>query len=268
MGNTDPGDGYKFRGRGAIQLTGKDNYAAAGKDLGLDLVNNPELAKDPDNAGKIAAWYWKKNKLGEAAKSGDVTAVTKKINGGTNGLADRKEKYGEYLAETKSGDLTGQSIAPDQQMASTTTGPAANAFAGVDTVRKSAPVVVASAPSPANHGLSADNSFAPPQSSGGMVATLFAGAKVAQAPTASAPVSLASGRAPTAMTAVPSAPAVSIPPAPAVAAIADAPEVEPTPMGSPGRRQSATPAAPANIPRDIEDRRIAHIVTGAYSGAV
>lgn len=336
MGNTDPGDGYKFRGRGAIQLTGKDNYAAAGKDLGLDLVNNPELAKDPDNAGKIAAWYWKKNKLGEAAKSGDVTAVTKKINGGTNGLADRKEKYGEYLAETKSGDLTGQSIAPDQQMASTTTGPAANAFAGVDTVRKGAPVVVASAPSPANHGLSADNSFVPPESgsgqaitsspsnpfaalgggeipeassannpfaalengadsvpsvpaspgnpfgaldgraklesgprsSGGMVATLFAGAKVAQAPTASAPVSLASGSAPPAMTAVPSAPAVSIPPAPAVAAIAEAPEVEPTPMGSPGRRQSATPAAPANIPRDIEDRRIAHIVTGAYSGAV
>lgn len=108
MGNTEPGDGYKYRGRGAIQLTGKDNYARAGKALGLDLVNNPDLAKDPAVAAKIATWYWKDRNLGEAARAGDVTATTKKINGGTNGLEDREAKYGQYLAQANKGDLTQQ----------------------------------------------------------------------------------------------------------------------------------------------------------------
>ena len=108
MGNTDPGDGYKFRGRGFTQLTGKANYAAAGKDLGLDLINNPELATDPANAAKISAWYWKKNNLGAAGKAGDVEAATQKINGGLNGLADRKDKYSAYLAQANAGGLTMQ----------------------------------------------------------------------------------------------------------------------------------------------------------------
>lgn len=108
MGNEDPGDGFKFRGRGAIQLTGRDNYDAAGKALGLDLVNNPDLAKDPANAAKIAAWYWKKNNLGAAGKAGDVTAATRRINGGTNGLADREAKYASYLKEAQGGGLTMQ----------------------------------------------------------------------------------------------------------------------------------------------------------------
>lgn len=108
MGNVDPGDGYKFRGRGAIQLTGRDNYTAAGKDLGLDLVNNPDLAQDPENAAKVAAWYWKKNNLGAAGKAGDVTAATRKINGGTNGLSDRQEKYASYLKDAQGGGLTMQ----------------------------------------------------------------------------------------------------------------------------------------------------------------
>lgn len=108
MGNTDAGDGYKYRGRGATQLTGKDNYRRAGAALGLDLVNNPELAKDPANAAKIAAWYWKDRKLGEAGRAGDVEAATRKINGGTNGLADRKTKYAEYLAQAGGGGLTTQ----------------------------------------------------------------------------------------------------------------------------------------------------------------
>lgn len=108
MGNTDAGDGYKYRGRGAIQLTGKDNYNRAGKALGLDLVNNPDLAKDPATAAKIAAWYWKDRKLGEAGRAGDVTAATKKINGGTNGLDDRKAKYDQYLAQANGGGLTTQ----------------------------------------------------------------------------------------------------------------------------------------------------------------
>lgn len=108
MGNTDAGDGYKYRGRGATQLTGKDNYSRAGKALGLDLVNNPDLAKDPANAAKIAAWYWKDRNLGAAGKAGDVEAATRKINGGTNGLSDRKDKYAQYLAQTSAGGLTTQ----------------------------------------------------------------------------------------------------------------------------------------------------------------
>ena len=105
MGNKNPGDAYAFRGRGHVQLTGRDNYTAAGKALGLDLANNPDLAAEPENAAKIAAWYWKKNKLGDAAKQGDVLSVTRKINGGTNGLDDREKKYAKYLASASDGSL-------------------------------------------------------------------------------------------------------------------------------------------------------------------
>lgn len=100
MGNTEKGEAYKFRGRGHVQLTGKDNYAVAGKDLGLDLVNSPELAADPENAAKIAAWYWKKNpKLSAAGKAGNVEAATQVINGGQNGVEHRKELFAKYQAE-------------------------------------------------------------------------------------------------------------------------------------------------------------------------
>lgn len=98
MGNKSPGDAYNFRGRGAIQLTGRANYARAGKALGLDLENHPELAAAPENSAKVAAWYWKDAELGTAARRGDVKAVTKGINGGANGLDDRTEKYGKYLS--------------------------------------------------------------------------------------------------------------------------------------------------------------------------
>ena len=108
MGNTDPGDGWKYRGRGAVQLTGKDNYTAAGKALGLDLANNPDLAKDPEVAAKVATWYWKQRNLGLMAQDGNVEGVTRKINGGTNGLADRQAKYRSYLAQAREGDLTVQ----------------------------------------------------------------------------------------------------------------------------------------------------------------
>lgn len=96
LGNKDPGDGYKFRGRGALQITGRANYAAAGKALGLDLENNPDLLSDPDVAAKAAAWYWKSRGISGAAQRGDVSAVTRKINGGLNGLADRDAKFDSY----------------------------------------------------------------------------------------------------------------------------------------------------------------------------
>jgi predicted chitinase len=105
MGNTDPGDGYKYRGRGVMQLTGKDNYEAAGKALGIDLVNNPDALKDPDVSAKVAMWYWDSRKgLAEAARAGDDLAVRKKVNGGTIGLDDTKAKTASYLAAIKAGD--------------------------------------------------------------------------------------------------------------------------------------------------------------------
>jgi putative chitinase len=96
MGNTSPGDGFKFRGRGHIQLTGRDNYAAAGKALGIDLLNMPDLAAKPEIAGKIAAWYWKQNNLGGMAIEGNVDGVTKRINGGLNGIDHRRQLFSQY----------------------------------------------------------------------------------------------------------------------------------------------------------------------------
>lgn len=90
LGNTKTGDGYLFRGRGIFQLTGRANYLDMGKKLGIDLVGDPELAAQPDIALEIACMYWKSRKLNVPADADDVVGVTKKINGGTNGLQDRK----------------------------------------------------------------------------------------------------------------------------------------------------------------------------------
>lgn len=94
MGNDEPGDGYKYRGRGYMQLTGKDNYREAGEALGLDLVNHPDLASKPEYASKIAVWYWQ-NHVPEAARE-DVKAATKAINGGYNGLTDREQRFEKW----------------------------------------------------------------------------------------------------------------------------------------------------------------------------
>lgn len=102
LGNTEAGDGFKYRGRGFVQLTGKANYAAAGKALGLDLVKNPDLAADPDVAAKIAAWYWQANVASKGAGD-DVTQATKRINGGLNGLADRQKRVAEWQANLAAG---------------------------------------------------------------------------------------------------------------------------------------------------------------------
>jgi predicted chitinase len=96
MGNTEKGDGYKYRGRGAFQLTGKDNYKQASNDLGIDLVNNPDLAMDKDVSAKLAVWYAKKNKIAQASQAGNVEAVTQKVNGGQNGIDDRKSLFAKY----------------------------------------------------------------------------------------------------------------------------------------------------------------------------
>ncbi len=98
LGNTQPGDGERYKGRGYIQVTGRHNYTEAGQALGLDLVNNPELAAQPENAARIAAWYWESRGINTAADSGDFTQVTRMINGGTNGLADRQDYYARAQA--------------------------------------------------------------------------------------------------------------------------------------------------------------------------
>ena len=89
MGNTDEGDGWKYRGRGLIQLTGKDNYRLASDALDVDFVANPELVLSKEYAALTAAWYWNKRGLNKEADAKDFTGMTKKINGGTIGLADR-----------------------------------------------------------------------------------------------------------------------------------------------------------------------------------
>ena len=90
-------EGYKYRGRGIIQLTGKNNYSNYGKKINIDLVNNPHLAKEPDTAIEIALLFWKEKECGLYAKLGDVKTVTKLINGGYNGLADRQKRFDSIL---------------------------------------------------------------------------------------------------------------------------------------------------------------------------
>ena len=89
LGNTQPGDGYKFKGRGLIQTTGRANYAATGAALGVELVYHPELLAEPELAARSAAWYWQSRGLNELADVGDFRRITLRVNGGLNGLADR-----------------------------------------------------------------------------------------------------------------------------------------------------------------------------------
>lgn len=93
LGNTEPGDGVRYKGRGPIQLTGRANYRAAGKALGEPLEQQPELAARLDVGMRVAAWYWRTHHCNEPADAGDVVAVTRKVNGGTNGLEQRRAYY-------------------------------------------------------------------------------------------------------------------------------------------------------------------------------
>lgn len=95
-GPVQSGDGYRYRGRGIIQITGKSNYVAAAMELDLDLVNNPDLLLDPVNAAMSAAWFWSSRGLNALADDDtgdndleDFTEITKRINGGTAGLQNR-----------------------------------------------------------------------------------------------------------------------------------------------------------------------------------
>lgn len=91
LGNTVAGDGRKYCGRGLIQITGRANYAKCGKALGLDLIAHPELLELPQHAAMSAAWFWEVSGLNELADRDQFQTITRCINGGLNGLADRLE---------------------------------------------------------------------------------------------------------------------------------------------------------------------------------
>lgn len=98
LGNTQPGDGPKYRGRGLIQITGRANYAACGEELGLDLITQPELLELPQYAAMSAGWFWKQNGLNDLADRDQFNTITRRINGGLNGLQDRLEIWSRARA--------------------------------------------------------------------------------------------------------------------------------------------------------------------------
>lgn len=93
-GNPDSGDGWKYRGRGIIQLTGKSNYQAAQDALGINCVGNPDMVSGIECAGRVAVWFWVKNKCGDAPT---FEAQTKIINGGAHGIADRMARLNRAM---------------------------------------------------------------------------------------------------------------------------------------------------------------------------
>ena len=102
LGNTVPGDGFKYRGRGLIQITGRANYAACGEALGLDLINQPELLEQPKSACLSAAWFWATNGLNTLADAGDNQSIGSLINTGRKGRVansetERQAFYGKAL---------------------------------------------------------------------------------------------------------------------------------------------------------------------------
>jgi putative chitinase len=96
LGNTQSGDGYRYRGRGFIQLTGRSNYRDASKALGLPLEEKPELVEKPDIAAKTAVYFWKTNVQPRISNFDDTKAITRIINGGYNGLNDRMMRFAAF----------------------------------------------------------------------------------------------------------------------------------------------------------------------------
>lgn len=103
LGNTQEGDGKRFKGRGFIQLTGRANYEAAGKELGVDLLADPsKVATDKNLAADVSLWFWKKNVRPRVQDFSDTRRITKIINGGYNGLDERKKFYSLYSSLSES----------------------------------------------------------------------------------------------------------------------------------------------------------------------
>lgn len=93
LGNNQTGDGFRYRGRGLIQLTGRDNYRRASAALGVDLLSQPDLLGQSPLADRVAGWFWRSNGCNRFADSGDFEGLTKRINGGLNGYPDRLARW-------------------------------------------------------------------------------------------------------------------------------------------------------------------------------
>jgi predicted chitinase len=148
LGNTDPGDGRRFKGRGPIQITGRGNYRRFGDALGLDLVSDPARAAKPEVGFRTAGLFWMRNGLNEIADRGSPEAfrlITKRINGGLNGLADRERFYAAARAvlgvpETPGvPEARGRGVAPGRAVARFDRGYEAIEAAGARTRRPRAP---------------------------------------------------------------------------------------------------------------------------------
>ncbi len=98
LGNFAPGDGERFKGRGAIQVTGRHNYESVSQYLGIDFVANPELMATPENAFETAAWYWQSRNLNAVSDSGSIESVSRIVNGGTHGLPQRIDSFQRALS--------------------------------------------------------------------------------------------------------------------------------------------------------------------------
>lgn len=105
MGNgpLESGEGWKYRGRGLKQLTGKDNYTRCGKALNLDLVETPDLLLTPSPAARSAAWFWANNGCNAFADKGDVEGLTRRINGGLIGIDDRRRRHQAVMRAMQAG---------------------------------------------------------------------------------------------------------------------------------------------------------------------
>ena len=160
LGNTEPGDGKRFKGRGYIQITGRWNYGHYGKKVGVDLIKNPELAADPKVAADVAIAYWEERVNREAARQGDVKRVTYDINGGYNGLADREAKFKKYIGNPNysapGSGLVASSVSPSSSSSASSVSSSPSSSSGssvMSLIRKevggsSAPTMTASKPKP------------------------------------------------------------------------------------------------------------------------
>lgn len=261
MGNTEAGDGFKYRGRGDIQLTGKKQYEDMGKKLGVDLVNNPDLAKDPKISAQIAVQHWKSSGADRAAMAGDQERARKLTNGGTNGLDDVKSKYDGYLAQAKAGDLTPTRRA-DQGTVQAPVGANA-AMASTMAAVKGAPPTVGITPIAPVGAMAARPAMAPG------VAPALPGAQTVgvMAPTVAAPAvtshTIGTASLQPVSAGVLAAPSYSAPaPDAASVKIAPTPVVEKPLMGA--SKPTTAPSVQLSVPlsQNLEDRQIAHVASG------
>lgn len=100
LGNGPPssGEGWRYRGRGLIQVTGKENYMHCGNALGVDLIADPEYLETPEGAPRSAGWYWSSRGLNQYADNSDMETITRRINGGLNGYQERMQLYNQAIS--------------------------------------------------------------------------------------------------------------------------------------------------------------------------